>query len=177
MGKIIGTIVIAALFFLLLPVFSGYVAAQEIVNNPLEKARAIADSITAQANGLLAITYIEIPKHRNTAGIYYGVHFNMFITKRTDLFDEADNKRTNELIGELFRLTAQNVFPDDSLISHVGIQVVQPDIWSLGGHQRGYAYVLVATKELLLQLRDSGLPAHEWGSRTRITKQILVPTR
>lgn len=127
-----------------------------------EKADQIASFVTVEAQGLLAVTYAEIPPHAPREGKKnFGVHYNVFVIKHDDLLVRADIERLEELVGMILQLTTGHIVEDDPLISHIGVQVFAPNMWFYGGHVRGWLKMYIATREALLTL-DSDAPPREW---------------
>ncbi|MEX2145356.1 MAG: hypothetical protein WD712_03250 [Candidatus Spechtbacterales bacterium] len=135
-------------------------------------AREIADYITLKSEGLLAVPYTEIPDHGNGT---FGVHYNAFITKTASEMTGADEARVRELIGEIFGLTTLHILKDSGpSLTHMGVQVIDPDIWWWGGHERGSSRIYIASKNDLLRI--SAPLGAQWLEAARENPQTLVMT-
>ena len=156
------TWLIALLFLLLFSACAVFTRGDDIIEVSTEQVREIADSINFQSEGLLKVPYAEILLHAHFLKVVYGVHYNVFIIKRADLVTLDDRNRAKTLVGEIFQLTTERVLSNAPSISHVGIQVFDPDVWLKGGHKRGRVTLFIAPREKLLELRGSTDALSQW---------------
>jgi len=139
--------------------------------NSTDTARAIAYFITQKSDGLLAVPYVEIPDH---GGGIFGVHYNVVITKNAETMNEADRKAVRELAGEIFKLTTKYIIdPAPTSLTHMGVQIIDPDIWWWGGHERGSARIFIAARDALSKVPDSA-SGTQWLEAASENPQKLV---
>ena len=143
----------------------------------LTRAYAIADFINAKYSKLFAVNYVEVPNHGRT----YGVHYSMSVIKRFDLLDSFTFPCAFKVVGHIFRLTTLHVLKSEEAqkITHVGVQLVDPHIWfRTGGHPRGIARLFISSKEKLLTLLLTNIPAYKWvKSAQGYTEYLIIQRR
>jgi len=132
----------------------------------LQKAYAIADKVTQETQGLLAVTYAEIPDHGQGR---FGVHYNVFVIKRTDLLTPSDIKKVDEFVAEILKLTTQEIIVNEPSITHMGVMVVTPNFWFYGGFKRGPILVFEAPRAALLALGANAI-ADDWLGAARVSR-------
>jgi len=153
---------------------SGEKLLPEITGTTQEKILLIAGRVTYESEGLVTVAYAETPRHQNAAGqSYYGVHYNMFVTKRADLITQQDKERVRDLAGRLFQLTTIHVLAREPDFSHMGVQVFDPDAWFVGGHERGSVRIFIAQKTTLLT-RTENNSLEIWLRSASETEEVII---
>lgn len=143
----------------------------------IEKAYAISEYVTEKSDGLVSVPYVEIPTHRLADGsVHYGVHYNVFVTKRSDLLTNSDREKVQELVADVLRLTTRHVIEPESseVMTHMGVQLFDADAWTYGGHLKGDITVFEASRGNLTQVDDD---AHytQWLRAAFQSKQVIIP--
>ncbi len=139
-----------------------------------EKILSIADYVTKSAVGLLVVSYAEAPPHfRESGEVHYGVHYNVFVTKRADLLAPTDTTRVMRFVGELFRLTTLNVLAGEPTFSHIGVQLFDANAWFYGGHERGAVRMYIANKADLVSIDDDAFPV-VWLQAASEDREVIV---
>lgn len=95
-----------------------------------------ADISTDPGRAAIRVTYAEKVNHSGAQQQpNYGIHY--IVTIAADAGDTYDLDIAKEVAGTLFMLTTQHVISVNPLVSHMGVEIIEPDAWFVGGHERG----------------------------------------
>lgn len=140
----------------------------------IDKARAIGELVTQESNGLVHVSYVVIPSHgisQNTGHEHFGVHYSMQILRRSDLVTGQELNRAKELAGRIFQLTTKHIIADNHDVTHMGVQIVDPDAWFWDGTD---AHLYIATRDVLTSLPENA-HASAWFNASSDTPVAFVP--
>lgn len=138
-----------------------------------EKARLIAQYATQESDGLIFVNYSDIPSHgvsQQTGSEFFGVHYSMVILKHSEEFTPQDADTAKQLAGMIFKLTAQHLLRGTPAITHMGVQIVNPDAWFWQGQD---AHLYIATSKDLLGLPDTA-SLDSWFAAANDTPILLI---
>ncbi|MEX0877742.1 MAG: hypothetical protein WDZ40_02645 [Candidatus Spechtbacterales bacterium] len=137
-----------------------------IEGTPEQKAVIISSIITDESEGLLKVVRADVPLHGQTsAGYdYYGAHYRVVVLDSVHNLSLEQVQEINYLVAKIFELTTKEILEDSTNITHMGVQVLYPEIWSLGFAGTDSAdpsAVYVASRRDLLEVLRSNLTTTE----------------
>lgn len=127
----------------------------------IETARLIGRFVGQESDGLIFVSFVKIPSHGISSASgneHYGMHYSMNILKRSDALTDEDEEKAHELAGRIFQLTTEYILKENHDISHMGVQIVNPDAWFWTGTD---AHLYIAPRGELIDV-DQDLPHAEW---------------
>lgn len=131
-----------------------------ISGTPDEKVQQIAQIVTAEYAGQLVVSYAENPEHRLLSGrIYYGSHYIILVLPQTEPEPQISEQTWKTAVGRLYQLTYEHILRDEREFTHAGVQVIEPDAWLIGGHNRGAIIMFEAAEEDLEKVSSSPYPS------------------
>ena len=132
-----------------------------------ERIQRIADLLNEEADqsgdsvrAAIRVTYAERVDHYAADGsVHYGIHYIVMIA--TDAGSPEAIHIAEEVAGRIFMLTTEHVFPTHPIITHMGVQIIDPDAWFIGGHDKGSLRFYVAGRQDLERVADQPYAAPE----------------
>lgn len=120
-----------------------------------ERVQAIADLLNYEADqsddparAAIRVTYAErVDHYRADGSVHYGVHYIVSIA--TDAGEPEALDVAEDVAARIFQLTTEHVFETHPVITHMGVQIIDPDAWFIGGHDKGSLRFYVASREAL----------------------------
>lgn len=138
-----------------------------------EKARLIAQYVTQESDGLVFVTYSDIPSHgvsQETGKEFFGLHYSLTLLRHSDEVTSEDMSNAELLAGRIFELSTQHILKDSPAITHMGVQIVNPNAWFWEGQD---AHLYIATANDLLDLPNTA-SLDSWFATASDTPILLI---
>lgn len=151
------------------------ITTQDIENaeQSKNKARIIAQYITQESDGLVYVTYSDIPSHgvsQETGKEFFGLHYSMMPLRHSYEVTSEDMEKTQELAGHIFKLSTQYILKENPAITHMGVQIINPSAWFWSGED---AHLYIATSDNLTHVpEDASLSG--WFAVSSDTPILLI---
>jgi len=99
-----------------------------------QKAKAIAEIINQESDGLLMVVRADVPLHGqlDSGEDFFGAHYRVVVTKSVHELTDGEDRFIRSQIAKIFELTTRHILAEDRFVTHMGVQTLYPDIWSLG---------------------------------------------